>query len=431
MDWLPVWKLYESLQDGIVFGIMNRQSFDAIVIGGGIIGCALARELAHEGCDVAVLEKESALALHTSGRNSGVVHAGFNAKPGTLKARLCLEGNQAIRRFVQEHEVPYEQTGTWVVATDEKELDGLRMLKRRGDQNGVPGLELVDGRELARQEPNSRGLWALFAPTGGLIDAQALTRAVAQDAQRLGATILSQQRVVDLREQADAISCSTGTHRFTAGVVINCAGLYADTLAHAMGVGLDYCIVPFRGSYFSIRRSTPIVRSMLYPVPDLTLPFLGVHVTNTLHGSVLVGPDAMPAMGREAYEFSAKNLWDLGTIAGHRFVWRMLYRYRRLLVRQWGARLRQRRKHYFWKSASRLVRGLQEEELIDDARVGIRPQLVHQSGELVEDLLVQRTERSIHVLNVVSPGMTCSLAFARWLVDCVIYRSPVETVSAG
>lgn len=399
---------------------MDRQYFDVVVIGGGIIGCVLTWELAKHGCQVALLEKERDVALHTSGRNSGVVHAGFNAKPGTLKARLCVQGNEAIRRFAHEHRIPYEQVGTWVVATEENDLGVLNALKRQGDQNGVPGLELVEARDMLRAEPHSRGLLALYAPTGGIIDSAHLTRVVANDAQRHGAVLCCGQRVLGIREHSHEVELVTPTHRFGAALIINCAGLFADRLAHTMGVGRAYRIVPFRGSYFSIRRAgPPIVNSMLYSVPPPQLPFLGVHLTRTVHGTVLVGPDAMPAMGPEAYAASLRNLHEFCSLVSRRVIWKMMYRYRRVLVSQWGPRLWQRKRRYFCQAANRLVRGLQEQELVCDARVGIRPQLVHTSGELVEDLLVERTERSLHVLNTVSPGMTCALAFAQWLADGV------------
>ena len=397
---------------------MSRRSFDYIIVGGGIIGCALARTLSAQRQRVLLLEKELSVALHTSGRNSGVVHSGFNAKPGTLKARFCVEGNDAIRQYVQSRDIPFEAVGTYVVATEEHELSVLKELKKRGDSNGVPHLQLLPIKEVEKREPNVKGLMALFAPTGGIIDARVLAVSLAQEAVQSGATVTYWQEVQKVHEQATSIDVITTDNRYSAGFLINAAGLFADRLAHGMGVGTEYMILPFRGSYCTIQRQgTPIINSMIYPVPDLALPFLGVHLTKTVHDTILVGPNAVPAFGREAYQGGGMQIAGLMEWARHPAVWKAFIKNRNLMNLAWQELGRSISKRRFWEGANRLVRGLTQEHLISGRRAGIRPQLIRSDGQLVDDLVIESTSRTVHILNVVSPGMTSALAFAKWLAD--------------
>lgn len=394
---------------------VKTDAYDIAIIGGGIIGCALARELARRFSKVLLLEKESSVAYHTSGRNSGVVHSGFNAKPGTLKAHLCVEGSRLVRQYCQEQQIPCEQVGTYVVAAEESQVSTLHELKNRGEKNGVPGIEILPIEQVRSREPNVRGCAALFSPTGAIIDSQAFARAVASEARRLGVTLILGEEVVRLAETAEAVEVATKNHTYAAQLVVNCAGLYADRLAHLMGVGKEYGIAPFRGEYFVVRRSgSPLIRSMVYPVPHPLVPFLGVHLTKTIDGSVLVGPNAVPAFGREAYKWGQVHFRDLAEMVMHKGVWNALLRNRALTKVAWNELRNSCSQHHFWQEASRLVTGLKLEDLSLGSRVGIRPQLIRSNGQLLDDLVVEATNRSLHILNVVSPGMTSALAFARW-----------------
>ena len=389
--------------------------YDFCVIGGGIVGCTLARELVRCVDRVLLLEKETSLAFHTSGRNSGVVHSGFNPKPGTLKARLCIEGPKLIREFSTELKVPFEQVGTYVVAVKETEVSVLYELKGRGEENGVPGLEILSIEEARRREPNIKGVAALFSPMGAIVDSAALTRAVAGEAQRLGTRIVLGEEVIRIKENRVDAEITTTGDRYHTQLVINCAGLHADRLAHMMGVGKEYVIAPFRGEYFEVKRSgPPIIYSMVYPIPNPIVPFLGVHLTRTVQGFVLIGPNAVPAFGREAYRWLAVSLGDLGQILGHRGFWNAVLRNRALVKIAWNEFRRSCSRAHFLKEASKLVSGLRLQDLQLGSRAGIRPQLIKSDGRLVEDLVIEATPRSIHVLNVVSPGMTSALAFAKW-----------------
>lgn len=394
---------------------MGNQSYNVAIIGGGIVGCALARELGQRFDNVLLLEKESSVGLHTSGRNSGVVHSGFNPKPGTLKAKLCVEGSRLTREYCRERGVPCEQVGTFIVAADESQVPILGQLKQRGETNGVQGIAILSAEGMREREPNIKGVAAMYSPQGAIVDSQALTRAIAEDATKLGATVRLGQEVMRIREEPDLAKVVARQDTYRARLVINCAGLHADRLAHLMGVGKEYVIAPFRGEYFVVSRpGPPLIRSMVYPVPHPLVPFLGVHLTRTVAGTVLIGPNAVPAFGREAYKWSNVRLRDLAEMVGHRGVWNALLRNRALVKVAWNELRNSCSQRHFWQEASRLVTGLNLEDLALGSRVGIRPQLIRSNGHLLDDLVVEATDRSLHILNVVSPGMTSALAFARW-----------------
>ena len=394
---------------------MSDKAYDVAIIGGGIIGCALARELARRFSKVLLLEKESSVAYHTSGRNSGVVHSGFNPKPGTLKARLCVEGSRLIRQYCKERGIPCEQVGTFIVATEEGQVPILGQLKQRGETNGVQGIEILPIERVREREPNVKGIAAMYSPTGAIVDSRALTRSLADDAVKLGATLVLGQEVTRITETSDAADITTRQDAYRARIVVNCAGLHADRLAHMMGVGREFTIAPFRGEYFVVRRSgPPLIRSMVYPVPHPLVPFLGVHLTRTIDGSVLIGPNAVPAFGREAYKRGQVHLRDLAEMVSHKGVWNALLCNRALTKVAWNELRNSCSQRHFWQEASRLVTGLKVDDLALGSRVGIRPQLIRSNGQLLDDLVIESTARSIHILNVVSPGMTSALAFARW-----------------
>ncbi|OGR89185.1 MAG: hypothetical protein A2992_10015 [Elusimicrobia bacterium RIFCSPLOWO2_01_FULL_59_12] len=397
---------------------MGANDFNLVIIGGGVIGCALARELASRFQRILLLEKESSVGQHASGRNSGVVHSGFNATPGTLKARLCVEGNKSLREYCRTRGVPCEDVGTWVVAPEARDLPKLVSLKERGQRNGVPGLEILSGSDLRQREPNARGEGALYSPTGAIVDSQALTLALANEARDEKVTLVLADEALQLTECAESIRITTRRGTYTAQLLINCAGLHSDRIAHAMGVGRDYIVAPFRGEYFSVKSSgKPLINSMLYDIPNPQFPFLGIHVTRTISGSVLLGPNAVPAFGREAYSPRQVNLKDVLELLRHRGFWNALLHNRELFKLGWRELRNSYSKRHFLLQASRLVNGLTLDSLTADTRVGIRPQLIRSDGRLVDDLVIETTPRSVHILNVVSPGMTSALAFARWISE--------------
>ncbi len=397
---------------------MIYQSYDVIIIGGGVLGCALARSLALQRRTVLVLEKEPDVGLHTSGRNSGIVHAGFEASPGSLTARLCVEGNHALRKYATSRHIPFDEVGAYVVAKDEQEVSTLEDLKGRGDRNGVPNLQILPISKVQDQEPNIHGHAALYAPTASIIDARLLTKTLAQDAIKLGAQFMYWQEVVDVQERADAVCVSTHENKYVSEMLINCAGLHADRLAHSMGVGGGYLMVPFRGVYATVDQSmTPLVRSIISPAPTHSSAFLSVHITKTPQGSVLVGPNAVPIVEREGYGTPGRQFSARAKLARHRMVWKAAFRNRRFRDLVQKTCDDQMAQQYLWREASKVIQGLDATHLSIGNRVGIRPQLISPDGEIIDDLIVESTERSVHVLNMVVPGLTCSLAFAKWLTD--------------
>lgn len=394
---------------------MPAKPYNIAVIGAGIVGTALARELAGRFPDVLLLEKEASVGFHTSGRNSGVIHSGINPKPGTLKAELCVKGNRELRQYCSDHGIPFEQGGTLVVATRENEIPILKELRNRGEKNGVPGVQILSQKEIKDHEPHAKGVAGLYSPTGAIVDSLALTQSLARDAQERGAHLELTREVTDLKELKHAVQLSYSGNMLSAKLVINCAGLHADRLAHMMNIGRNYTVAPFRGEYFVVNKpGEPIVRSMVYPTPNLRFPFLGVHLTKTVTQKVLIGPNAVPAFGREAYRNRDIRLKDMMEMVRHKGFWNALLHNRDLTSIAWNELKNSCSKRHFLEQAGHLITGLGTEDIQLETRVGIRPQLIRSDGELVEDLIIETTPRSVHVLNVVSPGMTSSTAFANW-----------------
>jgi len=392
---------------------------EVVVIGAGAIGASTAAHLAHLGHQVVVLEKEAEPGLHQSGRNSGVIHAGYNLRPGTLKARLCVEGSRRLRAFCQERDVPMRQGGILVIARTDAECTTLAELERRAKANGVQA-RLVSEEDIRELEPQVRGVQALHAPEGASFDAQRYVRCLMADAVAKGARVLYNTRVLGVDDRSlegqtgSPVKLRTSAGAITGEVVINCAGLQADRLAGVLAT--DFRIIPFRGNYAELRSSSRhFVVSHVYPVPDLRFPFLGVHLSRRVDDRVIVGPGAMLAFGREAYRFTQVDWRDLAdTCTWPGFV-RLLRRpeFLRLIGTEVLKSVSLKR---IWTEATRLIPALQPQDLVR-SYAGNRAQLVSRSGELVDDILIRETPRAIHVLNAVSPGLTCSLPFGELLAN--------------
>ena len=376
------------------------------MIGAGAIGASAALHLARTGARVVVLEKEAGPARHQSGRNSGVIHAGYNLKPGTLKAKYCVEGSRRLRAYCREREIPMVEGGILIVARSEAERATLLELHRRAQGNGVQS-RLVDADEVRAIEPHARGIAGLHAPEGASFDATAYVRALLAEGEQLGVELHYGMRVRSWTEGPDVELDTTGG-RFSAPVLLNCAGLHADRVAGT--VARDLRIVPFRGYYAELRpERITLVRSHVYAAPDLTFPFLGMHLSRRVDGRVIVGPGAMLAFGREAYRFWQVNLGDFaGTL-----LWSGFYRlfrdrrFRSLLVGEVQKSLSLRA---VWREAQLLIPDLVSHDLVRSF-AGNRAQVVSRNGQLMDDIVVRETSRTVHVLNAVSPGLTCSLPF--------------------
>jgi L-2-hydroxyglutarate oxidase len=389
---------------------MAAKAYDYAIIGGGIIGTSIARALTAKrpGKKIVLFEKEPHLGGHASGRNSGVIHSGINQKPGTLKARFCLEGSRRLREYCKTKRVPMVECGTLVIGRNEQEAEVLEKLLEMGKACGVPGIKIINKAQLIEREPLAAGNLALFSPSGATVESTALLEAVAEDGKHAGVDFLLDNKVHHVRP--GEVRTSHGT--FKAGHIINCAGLYADKIAHQMNVGAQYTIIPFRGEYMEVKNCS--VNTMIYQPPDLRFPFLSIHLTRETDGRVLAGPSAILAFGREAYdkEWNWPELFEMMTDFSF---WRLMTRpdFLKLCLDNFLVSVS---KPHFFREIKKLMNDPSGIEIVP-SRSGIRAQMIDRQGNLVNDLLVQKGEKSTHVLNAVSPGMTCSLAFADYVID--------------
>lgn len=381
---------------------------DAVVIGAGIVGLATARALLDRRphWSVVVLDKEDGPAAHQSGHNSGVIHSGIYYAPGTEKARLCRQGRQALLDFCTEHGIAHEVCGKVVVATTPAELDGLDALHRRARDNGIPA-ELVGRGGLHDVEPHAEGLAALHVPSAAVVDFTEVARALADDLTRRGARLVFGAAVVELERTAAGVEVGTPTRRWRAALAVNCAGLHSDRVAALSGDAGPERIVPFRGEYHDVAaRKRPLVRALVYPVPDPRFPFLGVHLTRTIDGSVHAGPNAVLALGRESYRWTSVDPAELRRLLTQPAL-------RRLAGRHWRTGsaevLRSLSRRRLSAAVARLVPGIGPEDL-HPSGAGIRAQAVRPDGTLVDDFVFAGGGRLTHVVNAPSPAATASLA---------------------
>ena len=389
---------------------------DVVVVGAGIVGLATARELAlrHAGIGVAMLEREQRIAGHQTGRSSGVIHAGIYYEPGSLKARLCVDGARELYAYCDERGIAAKRIGKVIVATREDELAGLDELERRARENRVPGVEMVGPEKLRELEPHAHGIAALHSPNTGAVNFGRVAASLADELVNAGATVATACAVGGLRADEHGISVehSRGTTR--ARAVIACAGAWADRLAVGAGADPDPRIVPFRGAYLRLRpERRDLVRSNIYPVPDPELPFLGSHLTRTIGGEVLLGPTALLVGARDAYELHRLNARDLADSLAWPGTWRLAVAHWRYGLREVGAAVSRRA---FVRELRRFVPELRPGDVLAGP-VGIRAQALARDGRLVEDFVVSRTDRALHVRNAPSPAATACLPLARLIVD--------------
>jgi L-2-hydroxyglutarate oxidase LhgO len=397
---------------------MVRPGYDLVVVGAGIVGLAVAREwlLRRPEDSVTVLEREPGPAQHQTGHNSGVVHGGIYYQPGSLKARLCVEGARLMYEYCEQHDIAYERCGKLIVAVSPGELSRLDDLEARGQANGVPGLRRIRSGEIAEIEPNAAGLQALHAPNTGIVDYPAVARAVVGELTALGAVVRFGTEVTGIDSGDDAV-VHTADGPLRAGRVIACAGLWSDRLARRAGAPRDPQIVPFRGAYLGLKPTErPRVNGMIYPVPNPDLPFLGVHITKHISGDVTLGPTAMMVAARDAYSLrrlSWRDSWESLTWPG---TWRVARGYWRVGVDE--IRMAASRRA-FVTAAARYLPGLSLADLDGTSHAGVRAQAVGRDGALVDDFVISSTGPVSHVRNAPSPAATSAFALARELVDRV------------
>lgn len=381
---------------------------DVLVIGGGIVGLSTAYALVRSapGTRVTVLEKEAGPARHQTGRNSGVIHSGIYYRPGSLKARYAVKGAAEMVKFCTEYGIPHEVTGKLIVATDRAELPRLHALVQRGRENGIPVRELGPA-QIAEFEPEVRGLAAIHVGTTGTCDYASVARHLAEASGaeiRYGAEVVAVDRRPDLGVAVRTASGAVVRCR----VLVNCAGLHCDRVARLAGDDPGMRIVPFRGEYFHLSRPE-LVRGLVYPVPDPAFPFLGVHLTRGIDGGVHVGPNAVPALAREGYEWSVIRPRDLATTLRWPGSWHIARRHWRYGA---GELRRSASKGAFTDAVRRLLPAVEPEDLVP-APAGVRAQAVLRDGTLLDDFLLSEGPRTVHVLNAPSPAATASLPIGR------------------
>ncbi|HET7342776.1 MAG TPA: L-2-hydroxyglutarate oxidase [Methylomirabilota bacterium] len=388
-------------------------TYDIAIVGGGIVGLATARALLERTPSLALVlcEKEAELGTHQTGHNSGVIHSGIYYKPGSFKARLCVEGARLMVEFCEAHAIKYDRCGKVIVATSQEELPRLRTLYERGVANGVPGVAMIDAARARAIEPHVRAVAGIHSPTTAIVDYGEVAAAMGRDLVAAGVTIEYNFPVSAItRVRGGGVAVSTRQHTITARRVVNCAGLYSDVVARLAGAAADVQIVPFRGEYYFLRpERESLVRGLIYPVPDPEFPFLGVHFTRTIHGEVEAGPNAVLAFAREGYRFAHVRPAELAGTLRFRGFWAMARKYWRVGAFEVHRSLSKKK---FVESLQRLVPDIRPEDVAPGG-AGVRAQAVRADGSLLDDFSIVSGPDAIHVLNAPSPAATASLAIGR------------------
>ncbi|HEX6756910.1 MAG TPA: L-2-hydroxyglutarate oxidase [Propionibacteriaceae bacterium] len=384
-----------------------------IVAGAGIVGLATAFELTRRGHSVMVLEKESSPGQHQTGNNSGVIHSGLYYKPGSLKATLGTAGATSMRRFAEDNGVFVEICGKLVVATDSSQVPALQELHRRGQANGVP-CRMISAEEAQEYEPHIAAVSAIRVESTGIVDFRGVCDALRKHVEQAAGDVRLNQRIIGIASHPDAVTITTKTEEFRADQFVNCAGLHSDRLARLAGLQPEVRIIPFRGEYYELKpEASYLVKGLIYPVPDPSFPFLGVHLTRMINGSVHAGPNAIFALAREGYTKLTINPRDVLDSLRWPGLWRLGKRFWRTGLEEAARSLSKKR---FLASLRKLVPELPDDSLVP-THAGVRAQALHRDGRLVDDFYYERAPRQVHVLNAPSPAATASLEIGKRIAD--------------
>ena len=392
---------------------------DVAIVGGGIVGLATAYALLirNPNTKVAVLEKESQVGSHQTGHNSGVIHSGLYYKPGSLKAKNCIDGYEKLLHFCREQNIKHEVCGKVVVATSRSELSQLEMLYQRGVANSLTGIRKLDSSEILEIEPFCRGVAGLFVPQTGIVDYLGVTKCLEKIILTKGGQVLTNQEVIEIKQNNQTVIATTTSHEIVAKSVVTCGGLQSDRLANKTSSAKDLRIVPFRGEYFKLNeRGSHLVRNLIYPVPDPNFPFLGVHFTRRIDGTIECGPNAVLAFAREGYRktnFSSRDFVETISWPGFRKIARKYWR------TGLGEYHRSLSKAAFVRALQNLVPELEMDHLVP-AGSGVRAQACSRDGQLLDDFEIRSNGRIVHVCNAPSPAATSSLSIGETIASMVL-----------
>lgn len=395
--------------------------YDVVVIGGGIVGLATALQLqnANPNIKLLLLEKEEALALHQTGNNSGVIHSGIYYKPGSLKATNCIRGYHQLIEFCQLNAIPFELCGKIIVATSKEEIPLLDNLFERGKQNGLTDLKKISKEELKEYEPHVNGIEGVVVPQTGIVDYKLVAKKYGELIQTKGGEIRLGERVIEIQENESVSVVVSQKESYTTKLVINCCGLYSDKVARLTAPDLDLKIIPFRGEYFKLKKEKEyLVKNLIYPVPDPSFPFLGVHFTRMMGGGVEAGPNAVLAFRREGYKKSQIHLGELAESLAWPGFQKVAFKYWKTGM---GEMYRSFSKAAFVKALQKLIPEIQKDYLVDGG-AGVRAQACDRNGGLVDDFMIVEKKHVINVCNAPSPAATSSLAIGETIAQLAAKR---------
>lgn len=397
--------------------------YSVVIIGGGIVGLATALKIkqANPAIKLAILEKENSLAAHQTGHNSGVIHSGIYYKPGSLKATNCINGYNQLIDFCNQEEIPYELCGKVIVATDQDEVPVLDNIHKRGIENGLTDLKKISKGELNEIEPHVNGVEGIFVPQTGIIDYKRVANKYAEIVKHFSGEIFVDNQVLKIKKNKNnnLLTVVTNNETFTTRLVVNCAGLYSDKVAHMMGDEIPFRIVPFRGEYYKLKEDKQyLIKNLIYPVPDPAFPFLGVHFTRMIEGGIEAGPNAVLAFRREGYKKSNVNLKEFGeTLAWPGF--------QKVAAKYWktgfGEMYRSFSKTAFTKALQKLMPEITKQDLVPGG-AGVRAQACDRNGGLIDDFLISEGENYINVCNAPSPAATSSLSIGQTVSELILKR---------
>lgn len=399
----------------------QNTQFDAAIIGAGIVGLATGLKLVEKspGLKVCIIEKESAVAVHQTGNNSGVIHSGIYYRPGSLKAKNCRDGINELLSFCDQNDIPYKLSGKLIVALQEEELPRLEDLYQRGVVNQVPDLRLIEKEEIREIEPYVNGIRAIHSPVTGVVDYKVVAEKMLEMFQSLGGRIFFTHKVSRIEERADECIIITNHGEIFTSLVVNCAGLFSDRVAETVQESIGIKIIPFRGEYYTLSESaSDKVNSLIYPVPDPKFPFLGVHFTRDIYGKVEAGPNAVLALAREGYRKSDFRLNDIIDTFTYKGFWKLVMHYWKTGSAE---QIRSLIKPLFVIALQKMIPDIQSDDL-ETGGAGVRAQALTPDGKLVDDFYVIESERSIHVLNAPSPAATASLAIGKNIADRIVRK---------